>query len=101
MIHSDLHRGERPGGEARTMSGLLFRNGTVILPDRLLEGATVRVEGGRIVGIDTTASTGGGEVVDLAGGYLSPGYIDIHVHGGDDSDFMDGTPEAFQTVCRA
>jgi N-acetylglucosamine-6-phosphate deacetylase len=37
----------------------------------------------------------------LKGGYLAPGYIDVHVHGGAGADFMDGTPEAFTTICRA
>jgi N-acetylglucosamine-6-phosphate deacetylase len=39
--------------------------------------------------------------VDLKGGYLAPGYIDLHVHGGDGADFMDGTEEAFRTVIAA
>ena len=30
-----------------------------------------------------------------------PGFVDLHVHGGDGADFMDGTEEAFRTVCRA
>jgi len=30
-----------------------------------------------------------------------PGYVDIHTHGGDGADFMDGTPEAVRTACRA
>src|SRR6185369_16275256 len=41
------------------------------------------------------------EVIDLHGGYLAPGYVDLHVHGGDGADFMDGTVEAFRTICRA
>ena len=40
-------------------------------------------------------------IVDLGGGYLVPGFVDLHVHGGDGADFMDGTEEAFRTVCRA
>ena len=32
---------------------------------------------------------------------LCPGFIDLHVHGGLNCDFMDGTPEAFHTVCKA
>ena len=28
-------------------------------------------------------------------------FIDLHVHGGLNCDFMDGTPEAFHTVCKA
>jgi len=30
-----------------------------------------------------------------------PGFVDLHVHGGDGADFMDGTAEAFAAVCRA
>jgi N-acetylglucosamine-6-phosphate deacetylase len=43
----------------------------------------------------------GGKIIDLEGGYLAPGFVDLHVHGGDGADFMDGTEEAFRTVCRA
>jgi N-acetylglucosamine-6-phosphate deacetylase len=41
------------------------------------------------------------EMVDLGGGYLVPGYVDLHVHGGANADFMDGTEQAFRTVCQA
>lgn len=36
--------------------------------------------------------------IDAAGRYVSPGFIDIHVHGGGGHDFMDGTVEAFLGV---
>ena len=39
-------------------------------------------------------------MIDLGGMYLAPGFVDLHVHGGDGADFMDGTAEAFRTVCR-
>ena len=42
-----------------------------------------------------------GERIDLDGGYLSPGFVDLHVHGGAGADFMDGTATAFRTVCQA
>lgn len=35
------------------------------------------------------------KTVDLTGLYVSAGFLDMHVHGGDGCDFMDGTPEAF------
>ena len=38
------------------------------------------------------------EVIDAEGRYVSPGFIDIHVHGGGGADFMDGTVEAFRTI---
>jgi N-acetylglucosamine-6-phosphate deacetylase len=84
------------------MSTLIFRNGCIVLPNRLLEGGEVEVAGGRICAVRSVAETAAtGEVIDLASGYLVPGYVDLHVHGGDGADFMDGTEEAFRTVCRA
>ncbi|MBQ7020096.1 MAG: N-acetylglucosamine-6-phosphate deacetylase [Bacteroidales bacterium] len=37
-------------------------------------------------------------VIDAEGRYVSPGFIDLHVHGGGGADFTDGTMEAFHTV---
>jgi N-acetylglucosamine-6-phosphate deacetylase len=80
----------------------LFRGGTLILPDRLLEGGCVEVADGRITAVHPGARTpAGAEVVELEGGYLAPGYVDLHIHGGAGADFMDGTVEAFRAVCRA
>jgi N-acetylglucosamine-6-phosphate deacetylase len=39
-----------------------------------------------------------GPELDAHGMYLSPGFIDIHVHGGAGADFSDGTLEAFETI---
>lgn len=82
---------------------LLFTHVTAILPDCLVEDAWVLCENGKIVSISTkkpktTAET---QVVDGRGGYLSPGFIDVHVHGGNGADFMDGTTEAVRVACRA
>src|SRR5438067_7079726 len=81
---------------------LHFRGGSVVLADRVLEDGHVHVAGGRIraVGAALPALDGAG-IIDLEGGYLVPGYVDLHVHGGAGADFMDGTTEAFRTVCRA
>lgn len=81
------------------MGRLNFHNGTIILEDRLLDEARVEVDDGRITTIEATARTGG-PGIDLAGNYLAPGFIDIHVHGGSGADFMDGTEAAFRTACR-
>jgi N-acetylglucosamine-6-phosphate deacetylase len=83
---------------------LLFTGGTLILEDRLLPDGVVAVDRDRICAVRTGnhfGSEAGLEVVDLRGGFLAPGFVDLHVHGGDDADFMDGTPEAFRTVCLA
>ena len=36
--------------------------------------------------------------IDVDGGYILPGGIDIHVHGGGGLDFMEGTDEAFRVA---
>jgi N-acetylglucosamine-6-phosphate deacetylase len=86
------------------MATISFHGGTVILEDRMLGGARVEVDGARISAIDTSAEASvgtAGQSVDLEGGYLAPGFVDLHVHGGSGADFMDGTAEAFRTACRA
>ncbi len=85
------------------MSDILFRNGTMLLPDRALLDGGVLVRNGRIDAVSPTPLPVNSDtrVVDLDSGYLSPGFVDLHVHGGDGHDFMDGTAEAFIAVCRA
>jgi len=38
------------------------------------------------------------EIIDAGGAYVSPGFIDIHIHGSGGSDVMDATEEALQTI---
>jgi N-acetylglucosamine-6-phosphate deacetylase len=83
------------------MPDLRFRGGTVVLEDHLLPGGEVEVRDGRIVAVRPTPAVAAGDAVDLDGGYLVPGFVDLHVHGGAGADFMDGTADAFRTVCRA
>ncbi|MFM7605221.1 MAG: N-acetylglucosamine-6-phosphate deacetylase [Prosthecobacter sp.] len=85
------------------MNHLLFRNITAILPDRLVNEAWVLCEKGKIAWVSHKRPNTAREfdVIDGRGGYLAPGFIDMHVHGGDGADFMDGTSEAVRVVCRA
>ncbi|PAW77167.1 MAG: N-acetylglucosamine-6-phosphate deacetylase [Pedosphaera sp. Tous-C6FEB] len=81
---------------------LIFHNGTAVLPNKLLPDAVVVCEGGRIrrVGRLRTLPRDA-TLVDAQGGYITPGFVDIHVHGGAGADFMDGTVDAVRTACRA
>jgi N-acetylglucosamine-6-phosphate deacetylase len=76
--------------------------GNVILPDRIARGAVV-VQNGRIDEIVDPRSTWPAEVtvIDAGDGFVSPGFVDLHVHGGDGGDFMDGTADAFRAALRA
>ena len=58
--------------------------------------ADVAVEGERIAAIgDVTAS---GEVYDLTGCTVLPGFIDMHIHGCAGADTGDATPEALEAM---
>src|SRR6516162_6800740 len=86
------------------MTTLLFFGGTIVLEDRLLPHGIVAVDGDSICAVRADSGWGtesGLNLIDLQGGYLVPGFVDLHVHGGDGADFMDGTEEAFRTVCKA
>jgi len=74
-------------------------NGTVITPYRQLPGGSVVLEDGKILGVHSgTVEVPDAEIIDAEGNYVSPGFIDIHIHGGGGADFMDGTLEAFLQI---
>jgi N-acetylglucosamine-6-phosphate deacetylase len=73
---------------------ILIAGGTLVLPDRLLEFATLVVEGARIAQIlsgprriDTSYGTAGH--LDARDCYVVPGFIDVHVHGVEGHDMLD------------
>ena len=59
----------------------------------------VVTENGRICPPDPHAAAD--QTLDGAGGWLLPGFVDVHVHGGGGADLCDGTPEAMAALCRA
>ncbi len=85
------------------MPALFFHNGLIVLPDRMLPVGAVAVDDGRITALYSVAPQppANAEVIDLRGSFLAAGFFDVHVHGGANADFMDGSADAFRTVCRA
>ena len=64
----------------------------VILEDRI-ERTDILIEDGKIKKIGKIKEDC--PVIDAGGLYVSPGFIDIHTHGGNGYDYMAGTLEAF------
>jgi N-acetylglucosamine-6-phosphate deacetylase len=77
-------------------------HGNLVLPDSIIEGAFLSVEGGRITAIDRQQPVGTeGRIIEVGDGYIAPGFVDIHVHGGAGADYMDGTPDAVRIANNA
>ena len=72
-----------------------IHNARVILEDQVLQPGWVSFESGFIAGIGQSAPIQTDEDIDARGLYLSPGFIDLHIHGGRGFDFLDATPEGF------
>jgi N-acetylglucosamine-6-phosphate deacetylase len=78
---------------------ILLAGATIVLPDRLLEHGSLFIDEGRIVAIEPRAigPTSGASRVDLAGSFIVPGFVDVHVHGVEGHDVLDG-PGAVSAV---
>lgn len=76
-------------------------NGKIITPDRIINGGCVLISSGKIIEVsEHNIDYPGALEIDALGKYISPGFIDIHVHGGGGHDFMDNTLEAFLGVAK-
>lgn len=65
----------------------MIPNGTLLVTD----GMITAIEEGNLDFPDALE-------IDAKGKYISPGFIDIHIHGGGGHDFMDGTTDAFLKI---
>jgi len=81
----------------------VFYNGIVITDSGSTEDGMIVASGGRIVYAGPRRDEripAGAERIDAGGLFLSPGFVDIHIHGGAGSDFMDATRQDIETVFR-
>lgn len=60
----------------------LLAGGRVVTPNGVLGDAWVHVAGDTVVSIEASRPAIDAPVVDLAGAWLLPGYVDLHMHGG-------------------
>lgn len=75
-------------------------NGKIVLKDRICEGRALLfssvIEG--IVPADSLP--GDCEIIDANGGYISPGLIDMHIHGYLGKDVCDGEEESMRAISK-
>ncbi len=83
------------------MSGTLLKiiNGRLLTPAGNPGMGTVVIRDGMIQAVGYgDLSAPGARIIDAEGRYVSPGFIDLHVHGGGGFDFMDGHELAFHAI---
>lgn len=75
---------------------IAIKNAKVVLENGILFDGMILVEGDRIVSVGDAAEVmipAHAECVDAQGAYVGPGFVDLHVHGGNGSFFY-AEPEA-------
>lgn len=72
---------------------MILTNGRLVFPGGVRQG-NVPISDGKIA-----ASADDGEVIDLGGTYVAPGFVDLHVHAALGRDTMEATPDAFRAIC--
>ena len=78
------------------MSVTVLKNANVLLPDLTFVTTDVVLEDGKILSVGATNESG----TDLTGRYLIPGFVDIHTHGCNGGDHLDGDENATAAICR-
>jgi N-acetylglucosamine-6-phosphate deacetylase len=69
----------------------VLAGGDIVLPDRILTNVSLVIDRGRIAAIETTRSLpSGASIVDVRDAFVVPGFIDVHVHGIEGYDTLDG-----------
>ncbi|EGG35576.1 N-acetylglucosamine-6-phosphate deacetylase [Paenibacillus sp. HGF5] len=87
------------------MNNKIIQHVKVHLPHQILPSATVWISNGKLKRIEPTQEIetieGDDERIDGNGMWLIPGMIDVHIHGANGYDMMDGTEDSIQEVSRA
>jgi len=86
---------------ARLKHEIAIVNGTVIAESRLLPDCNILVESGKITKITQSPLPGGLSQIDAGGDYVSPGFIDLHIHGFGGFDATRGDEESLLGMSKA
>jgi N-acetylglucosamine-6-phosphate deacetylase len=71
----------------------ILAHARVVTPRQVLDPGWLALNGGRIVGVGRGEPPLAGDVVDLDGDYVLPGFIDLHMHGGGGAQVTTADPD--------
>jgi N-acetylglucosamine-6-phosphate deacetylase len=76
---------------------ILIKGGNVVFPDGIRE-ENILIKDDKIVYIGQNIPQAN-LIIDAKSFFVTPGFIDIHLHGGGGHDFMEATDDAFTAIC--
>jgi N-acetylglucosamine-6-phosphate deacetylase len=82
---------------------LLLKNALLVLPEKLVEGASLLIENERIIRIleqGANEDVRAHETLELEGATIFPGFIDAHIHGSLGVDTMEADTSALHRVSK-
>jgi N-acetylglucosamine-6-phosphate deacetylase len=80
---------------------IVLSGGDIVLPDRLLTSASLIIDGDRIVAVENTQRTpSAASVIDARESFVVPGFVDVHVHGIEGHDSLDGADAVAEIAAR-
>ncbi|MFW6380974.1 MAG: N-acetylglucosamine-6-phosphate deacetylase [Bacillota bacterium] len=78
----------------------VIKNINIVLPDQVIPHGSLAFEETiqKIWRYPIDFSGLDADIIDGEGGYLTPGFVNIHIHGAGGRDTMEATPEALDTI---
>ena len=77
---------------------LAVKNAKIVLENEILEGKALLLSD-KIEGIvEENEIPEGAEIIDCKGGYITPGFIDLHIHGYLGKDVCDAIADSIRTI---
>src|SRR6476619_982119 len=85
------------------MTSFWINNVRIVAEQGVIERGAVQVDAGRVAALlnEPAPQASAEPTVDGQGLWLIPGMIDVHIHGANGRDMMDGTTTSIEEVSRA
>lgn len=77
----------------------LFINANAVLPSQT-KLINILCENGKIIKLNCDLNESCDQTIDIKGDYLLAGFVDVHLHGGGGSDFMDGDVASMENATK-
>lgn len=96
-----MNADREPSGRGFIAERFALVNGRIILPTTIVTDQALVIEHSRISGLTERSQLDDATVqIDVGGRLISPGLIDIHIHGAQGHTFNEPTAEAFAAITR-